>query len=265
MSVLQAIIYGIIQGITEFLPISSDGHLAFYALLIHKPGENPLPIAASVLMHAASLLAIALIFRREIIRLFFEDRRLGFAICLATIPAVILGLGLHSFFEISTQWPLFVSLCFILNGLVLIAGSMISRSLTVHSKVETQLSIPQIFLIGIAQSAALLPGVSRSGMTISAGRSLGLDGSASVRFSFLLGTPAIAGAVALETLKLLKDGAPLGLDPLPAATGFIASFIFSWLALIVLLKIIRRVGLWVFSPYIFAVGIAGLIYFGLIR
>lgn len=261
LTILQAIIYGVIQGITEFLPISSDGHLAFYALFIQKPGAAPLPIAASVLMHAGSLLAIILVFYREITRLFFQDRRLGFAIVIATIPAALLGLQFDSLIERSTQIPVFISMCFFFNGLVLIAGTIIGRRRAIQDKIETQLSIPQIFLIGIAQSVALLPGVSRSGMTISAGRSLGLDGTASVRFSFLLGAPAIAGAVGLEGLKVLKGGSGLGMAPLPALIGFIASFVTSWLCLILLLKLVRRVGLWVFAPYVFAAGIAGLIFF----
>ncbi len=261
MTALETIIYGLVQGLTEFLPVSSSGHLALYAALIEKPGTQSLPLAVSVLVHLASLAAIVIVFRRELVRLFFEDRRLGIAICIATVPAAALGLGLHSFFEQVSNQPTTVALCLMVTGLALIAGEFLARSRRNQKIIERDMAGTQVFAVGIAQAVALLPGVSRSGMTISTGRSLGLDREASVRFAFLLGVPAIAGAACLEGLKLWKAGTGLGLAPLPAALGFAAALVSSWFALRLLLRIVRRVGLWVFSPYCFAVAAAALAYF----
>ncbi len=113
----------------------------------------------------------------------------------------------------------------------------------------------------MAQAFALLPGISRSGMTISVGRSLGLSPDASVRFAFLLAVPAITGAGCYELLKMIQAGGEVGFGLLPAVVAFVAALGSSWLALVVLIRIVRRAGLWVFSPYCFAVGACALAYF----
>ncbi len=257
MTVLEAAIYGLVQGLTEFLPVSSSGHLALYGGLIgQEPSEA---LAFSVLVHAASLIAVVIVFRREVLRLFGEDRRLGLWILIGTVPAVVAGLALRGVIERELNRPVPAAVCLLVTGLVLAAAELVARRRAAGLD-ERGMGLGRVLAVGIAQAFALLPGVSRSGMTISAGRALGLTRDASVRFAFLLAVPAIAGAACYELLKIVR-GAPMGVTLGPAAAGFAVSLVSSWLALVLLIRLVRRVGLWVFSPYCFAVGVAALIYF----
>ncbi|MFW6108108.1 MAG: undecaprenyl-diphosphate phosphatase [bacterium] len=247
---LEAALYGLLQGLTEFLPISSSGHLALYGALVVAEGR-PAPLFYSVLVHVASLLAVLFVFRREAWRLLGRDRRLGGCILLATVPAVLAGVLLHGLIEETLAGPAPVACCLIVTGAVLIAGEWAARRRTGAAFAEQRLSVRQAVAVGVAQAAALLPGVSRSGMTISAGRALGLDRGASVRFAFLLGIPAIGGAGLYEALQVAKEGMAPGVALGPSAAAFVVSLLSSWAALVLLIRLVRRVGLWVFAPYCF--------------
>jgi len=258
VDVLKAAIYGLVQGLTEFLPVSSSGHLALYDSLFGSSGEDPLLL--SVVVHVASLVAVLIVFRREVRRLFFEDRRLGLFICVATVPAVIAGLGFHDAVEGLAAQPIAVAVCLIVTGLILVAGELAARSRPASDRTMQAMGFWRVLAVGVAQALALLPGISRSGITISAGRSLGLGRDASVRFAFLLAVPAIAGAGCYEGLKVAMGKAEVSVGAAPMLVAFVAALISSWIALVLLIKLVRRVGLWVFSPYCFAVGISVLVY-----
>jgi len=256
---LGAAIYGLVQGLTEFLPVSSSGHLALYdALAGDVEGDR---LALSVLVHVASLGAVLIVFRREVVRLFGADRRLGLFICAATVPAIAAGLLCGGAVEEVGKDPVAVALFLIVTGLVLIAGEAVARRRQEASGTEQEMGLWQVLAVGAAQAVALLPGISRSGMTISAGRSLGLSREASVRFAFLLAVPAIIAAGGYEGLKLLSGGSEAGVGLLPALVAFAVALVSSWVALVVLIRVVRRAGLWVFSPYCLAVGIAVLVHF----
>jgi len=248
---LGAAIYGLVQGLTEFLPVSSSGHLALYDALAGGAGKDRL--ALSVLVHVASLGAVLIVFRREVLRLFGADRRLGVYICIATAPAIAAGLLCGDVVENVARDPVAVALFLMATGLMLIGGEAAARRRREASGTEQKM--------GLWQALALLPGISRSGMTISAGRSLGLSRDASVRFAFLLAVPAIIAAGGYEGLKLLSGRCEAGVGLLPALVAFAVALVSSWIALVVLIRIVRRAGLWVFSPYCFAVGIAALVHF----
>ncbi len=259
LDALNAAIYGLVQGLTEFLPVSSSGHLALYGHLSGTSVEESLFL--SIVVHVASLLAVLIVFRREVVRLFFEDRRLGVFICIATVPAVAAGLLGKGIVERVLASPVAVAVCLIATGLVLVAGELIIRRKPQSDETEQAMGFGRVLTVGVAQAFALLPGISRSGMTISTGRALGLSRDASVRFAFLLAVPAIAGAGCYEALKIVTGKADVAIDVLPVAVGFLTALVSSWIALVLLIKVVRRVGLWVFSPYCLAVGIAALAYF----
>lgn len=259
MGVLKAALYGLVQGLTEFLPVSSSGHLALFDHLFGASGGDPLLL--SIVVHVASLLAVLIVFRREVLRLFFEDRRLGVFICIATVPAVAAGLLGRGIVERVLASPVAVAVCLIVTGLVLIAGELVVRRWSRSDGTEQAMGFWRVLAVGVAQAFALLPGISRSGMTISAGRALGLSRDASVRFAFLLAVPAIAGAGCYEALKIVMGKGDVAIGALPVAAGFLTALISSWIALVLLIRVVRRVGLWVFSPYCLAVGSAALIYF----
>jgi len=260
MDVLNAVFYGLVQGLTEFLPVSSSGHLALYESLFGGPKQDPLLL--SVLVHVASLVAVLVVFRREVRRLLFEDRRLGVYICIATLPAVAVGLGFHDAIEQLTGQPMAVGVLLMVTGLILVAGELVARGLERTDRTEQTMGLWRVLAVGVVQAAALLPGISRSGITISAGRSLGLTREASVRFAFLLAIPAIAGAGCYEGMKLLTGKVEMTLGAGPAAAGFLAALVSSYVALRLLIRLVRRWGLWVFAPYCFAAGAAALVYFG---
>ena len=259
MSVLKAAIYGLVQGLTEVLPVSSSGHLALYDHVFGGSGDDPLLL--SIVVHVASLLAVLVVFRREVLRLFFDDRRLGVFICIATVPAVAAGLLGKGIVELVLASPVAVAVCLMVTGLALVLGELAARRVARADVTEQAMGFWRVLAVGVAQAFALLPGISRSGMTISAGRALGLGRDASVRFAFLLAVPAIAGAGCYEGLKVLAGEAGASIGMLPVLAGFMTALVSSWLALILLIKLVRRVGLWVFSPYCLAAGLAALIYF----
>ncbi len=274
MSPLEAAIYGLVQGLTEFLPVSSSAHLALYARLVNWPKEDPLFFP--VLMHAASLLALIVVFRRELEQLFREERRLGYYVCIATVPALVAGAAFHGLRERMTNDPTAVCSFLIVTGFILIAGDWLARgrktSPIKHGQdarathAEQAVTLWKALAVGMAQAvSATFPGISRSGSTISTGRAAGLTREASVRFAFLLSIPAIAAAAGYEGLKtwqkVRQSAGSLHIETIPTLIAFVVALVSSYLAIVALIRIVRRVGLWVFAPYCFAVGLFGLIYF----
>jgi undecaprenyl-diphosphatase len=256
MSVLQAIIVGIVQGITEFLPISSDGHLVLFDRLLDLPLDGRDALGFDILLHAGSLLAILLVYRITWIGLIKgllrRDRgalvTTGLLI-VATIPGVIAGLlfedtvsGLRSFTA--------AGIGFLVTGIILILGEWIGRQQTVSRSIGVWHAVA----IGLAQAVAILPGVSRSGSTISTGRALGLKRSDALDFSFLMAAPIIAGAVG-KTLADAFQGAVIFPTPTVSVTGAITSFIVSMGAITLLKLIVVKRSLAIFSWYVIPLGI----------
>jgi len=231
------IIYAVIQAATEFLPVSSSGHLALVSNLISKPD-----LFLFTALHLASVFAVLIFTRKEIIELLQfkeESRNLWIYLIIATIPAALFGFFFKDVIEKAFSSYLFLSLAFIFTGIILL--------FTRFSKVYSELNIKNSIFIGLLQVLALFPGISRSGMTISAGLFSGIDRERAAKFSFLLFIPLALGAFVLE------------LSSFTINTSIIISFficaILSFLFLNLLTVIIKKGKFWMFSIYCFIVGV----------
>jgi undecaprenyl-diphosphatase len=269
MSELEALLLGIVQGLTEFLPISSSGHLILvpwaqqYHFLEHHESFNK---TFDVALHAGTLVAVLGYFRAEIVRLLRglwrslrgrtiegPDQRLAWAIVVATIPAVIAGGLGESFIEDHLGEPWQIAILLIVFGLLL--GYADRRPEREHLD---DVGMRQGLYVGLAQVLALAPGVSRSGITITAGRFLGLDRDSAARFSFLLLAPVTAGAVVFKGYKAVSEGLPDGVVG-PMIVGTIAAAVSGYLAIAGLLALVRRHNYDVFVVYRVLIGITVLL------
>ena len=250
---------GIVQGITEFLPISSSGHLALLNELFGFGERDILPLV--VVMHAGSLVAIVAIYFRELCRFLKPERfhLLGMLI-VATIPAGVVGVIIHHF-----KWDkymdnlLFVGLCFLITGALLrLSGrpKLIARSEGPEGTPLEKISVRQALIVGFAQMCAIAPGISRSGSTITTGVLCGIKREAAGTFSFLMAIPVIGGAVLVKLLGAVKGADMGGMDIGPLLLGFAVSTAVSLAVLAFLIGIIRKGKLCYFSWYMLALGAA---------
>lgn len=267
MSAIQSIILGITQGLTEFLPISSSGHLIIIPRIIGWKGHS---LAFDVMLHFATFCAIIIYFRREWIEIFregflgirekrlmaSEKRRLFWGIVIATIPAAIFGSLVAEEAEYYFRNPLLVALMLGIFGIVLYISEVYGGKNKSLRDITWQIAL----LIGLAQMFAIIPGVSRSGVTISAALALGMNRDSSVRFSFLLGAPIIFAAGCYSARGLAEISNVISWGALLA--GFIASFLTSIIAIHFLLGYIRRHSFTIFAIYrlMLSVAIAILIF-----
>jgi len=258
-TLIQATVMGIVQGLTEFLPISSSGHLIIVPALLGWTDPFITSLAFSVMLHMGTLVALLAYFWRDwaaLVPAFFAsirdrtvgndpDRRLAWLLAVTTIPAIVLGVLLNDVIENNVREPGTVAVLLIVAaGLMWVADRWSKRSRDVDS-----LTVPEAFGIGCAQALALFPGVSRSGISISAGRVLGLERPAAARFSFLMAAPVIAGAGAWEALKLIRGQEPAAAEPVAIVVGFIAALVSGLLAIHYLLRYLARHSLDVFVIY----------------
>ncbi len=269
MSFLNAFLLGLVQGFTEFLPVSSSGHLV---LASHFLGVKDAGIVFEVFVHFGTLLAIVAVFYQDIgnlLRSFFSlfdrrvswksryhseaDFRLMFYILVATIPAVIIGLLFKDRIEAAFEDAHFVGITLIITG-ILLGLTYFAR------KGDKELNLFNTIVMGIAQACAILPGISRSGSTISFGLFAGLRGEQAARFSFLLSIPAVLGATILKINDLA--GLPVeGSYLLAMAVGTLAAFVSGYLAIRWMLSILRRGNLYWFAPYCLFLGLLAFLHF----
>lgn len=258
MTIFQALVLGILQGLTEFLPVSSSAHLTLAPFLFgwQDPG-----LAFDVALHFGTLIAVLWFFRKEWGQLIAaavsiikkrkvqtpEEKRVIFLI-IATIPGAIGGLLLEKKAETVFRSPTLIAWTLIVMGIVLWAVDRLSS----RERRIDGMGWLDAFLIGCAQVVALIPGVSRSGATITAGRGLKLDRQSAAIFSFLMSMPIIAAAVVLKGPELIKQGG-LGIEVI---VGVLASAISGWLAISILLKYVSRRSYGVFAAYRVLLGLA---------
>ncbi len=210
MNLWFALVLGAVQGLTEFLPISSSAHLVIIQSLI--PGFSQQGVMFDVLLHLATTLAVVVYFRNKIFRL---SKKYLIALLIGTIPAAFAGYFFKSFFESLFESVRLVGIALVVTALV---NYLTDRNVGRREKVGNA----DAFLVGIAQAVAIIPGISRSGSTIFAGTSLGIDRKEAAQFSFLLSVPAVVGANVLEILDNgLSGRIPFGIY----AAGFIFSFL----------------------------------------
>jgi undecaprenyl-diphosphatase len=266
MSELEALLLGIVQGLTEFLPISSSGHLIIvpwlqeYTFLLDHPHFNK---TFDVALHAGTLVAAIAYFRHEVVSLtrgFVEavqrraietpNQRLSVAIAVGTVPAVIFG-GLGAgFIEDHLGEPWMIAIQLIVFGALLLYADRLPQRKSLEES-----TIKDGWRIGLAQVLALAPGTSRSGITITAARYLGLDRDSAARFSFLLLIPAVAGATVFKAASAIHEGLPSGVAG-PMIVGTLAAAISGYLAIAFLLRLLRTSSYAPFVYYRYTAGVA---------
>ncbi len=264
MTTVQAIILGIVQGLTEFLPVSSSGHLVLFSQLFNVQESS---LVFEVMVHVGTLLAVLVVFRAEVwslIAAFFKllhkpgdakrlvnddpGCRLLLAIVLGTIPAVVVALVLKEQIEQLFSNSLFVGFMLILTGTIL----YVTERHEVTTKEMSKMSVKDAIIIGCGQAVAIIPGISRSGTTIAVGLFRGLDRESAARFSFLLAIPTILGALVLSLKNLFSGTGAMGTGVL--AAGFVAAALTGYVAIQFLLDMIKKGKLIWFSYYTWAIG-----------
>ncbi len=261
MDPLQAIILALVQGLSEFLPISSSGHLV---LVPHLFGWQDQGLAFDVAVHVGTLFAVVAYFREQLLamaRAFFgslagrgltPDARLAWCVLLGTVPVGLAGLAFGDWIESALRNPLFVAGTLSFFGLLMWIADRFGR----RERDEYSVGWRDAILIGCAQALALMPGTSRSGVTMTMARTLGLTREAAARFSFLLAVPGIGMAGVYEMLQVLRAPGD-GVDWPMMGLGVLVAAVSGYLCIHWLLKVIGRIGLAPFAIYRFAV--AGLI------
>jgi undecaprenyl-diphosphatase len=250
---------GIVQGLTEFLPVSSSGHLIIVPYLAgwHDPFITSL--AFSVMLHIGTLVALLVYFRADWLRLVpagfatirdrsfngDSDRRLAWLIAVATVPALVIGVALNDVVESRFREVGLVALMLVVGGAILwLAERRGTRRL-----LAIDLTFPKAIAIGFAQALALVPGISRSGISISAGLFAGLDRESAARFSFLMATPITAAAAAYETYKVVTGELGVAVQVGPLVAGMLASLVSGIIAIAFLLRFLRTRSTDIFVAY----------------
>jgi len=258
-TLVQALIMGIVQGLTEFLPISSSGHLIIVPFLFGWTDPFIDSLAFSVMLHIGTLAALLVYFRSDWLRLVpaglatirdrsfraDPDRRLAWLLVAATIPAAVAGFLLSDFVETTVREPGLVALMLVIGAVIL----WLADRWGARTKGIGDVTFPLAVGIGAAQALALIPGISRSGISISAARFAGLDREAAARFSFLMATPIIAGAAIFEIRKLATGEAGVAISVGPMVVGMMAAFVSGIIAISFLLRYLRTRSLDLFVAY----------------
>ncbi|HEX7456760.1 MAG TPA: undecaprenyl-diphosphatase UppP [Candidatus Nanoarchaeia archaeon] len=261
IEILQAAILGVVQGLTEFLPISSSGHLIIFPKIFGWAGALD-SLEFDVALHVGTTIAVIWFFWADWVRIISSfiknlgkgiktdfDSKLFLMILVGSIPAAIVGFGFKDFIESKTREPLLVATTLLAFALVLFAVDRIGSKKREFRRIDW----PEAIFVGIAQAISLIPGVSRSGVTISAGLARGLDRQAAARFSFLLSTPVILGAAILSTTDLFRSSSQGNL--IVIMVGTIAAAVSGWLAIKFLLKYVATNNFNIFVWYRIALAV----------
>lgn len=263
MTAIEAIVLGLVQGLTEFLPVSSSGHLVLAERLLGLTGEN---LRFIVAVHLGTLLAVLAVYRIQVLRLLKgvlfgrirrrngrwrfsnPDTRLALLLVVATIPAVLLGFLAQGWIREAFAQTWAVGLALVLTGVILFG-------LRFAGDREGEPTLSRSLIVGIAQALAIFPGISRSGLTISAGVYSGMGRTRAADFAFLLSIPIIFGAGLCELKKIAGEG----VDPSEAGIliiGGLTAALSGYLAIKVLLRVIKKRGLYYFAYYCWLAGLA---------
>jgi undecaprenyl-diphosphatase len=259
LELIEAVFLGIVQGLTEFLPVSSSGHLLLGQYFLGLDQQR-FGLSFDVAMHLGTLVAVVAFFWRDLVRMAFAflrsfrqrdfadpDQRLAYLVLASTVPAALIGYFLEDFFETVVRSPWVVVFNLVLVGVLFIVGEAVGR----RTRQASKLTFKEAVFIGLAQAAALVPGVSRSGATITLGLFLGLRREEAARFSFLMSVPIIAGAGALQLREIVSEGMG-AYDTLLFAVGFISSAVVGYLAIRFFIRFVVDHSLRAFAYYRFA-------------
>ena len=247
MDYTQAVVLGIVQGLTEFLPVSSSGHLILVPRVL---GWTDQGLAVDAAVHLGTLGALLAYFRRELVALLSGalSRRLAFAFVLATVPAGLAGLVFDRLIETHLRSPLVVAAATAFWALVMEFADRRAAAPPADGEPLERVGVARALAVGCAQALALIPGTSRSGITITAGLLGGLDRATAARFAFLLGIPITAAAGLVKTVQLFRLGLPAG-DAGPLAGAVLAAGLSGWAAVWFLVTYLRRRSLRPFVIY----------------
>lgn len=246
----EAIILGLVQGLTEFLPVSSSGHLVLFQRFF---GLQEAALLFDVLLHLATLGAVLVVFYREFAGILRRPAsRLTWLLIAGTIPTGIIGLAFRDFFDRLFASGQSLGVEFIITGLVLWLAE--SRRPGNNPKTMERISLPDAAFVGTMQGLAILPAISRSGLTIAGSLLVGLERETAARFSFILSAPAILGAGLVE-LRDLPAVAGSSLPLLPALLGGVAAGISGYLAIRFMIRLLTRGNMRAFSFYVWALGL----------
>ncbi len=264
MNIVQAFVLGIVQGITEFIPISSSGHLVLVPWLLNWPEPG---LAFDTIVHWGTLLAVLAVFWRDLVALARAwarslvernleptEARLAWLIIVGTLPAALMGFLWEDFFESLFRSPGWVAALLLVTGAILAFSERLGR----RQLSMGDLSWLDSVLIGLAQGLAIAPGISRSGATIAVGLLRGVRREAAARYSFLLATPIIFGAGLLQLVELFQAGAG-GAQLPPLVVGFLVAAVSGYLCIRFLLAYLQRGRLYVFAAYCWLAGSVSLI------
>lgn len=265
LELIEAVFLGIVQGLTEFLPVSSSGHLVLGQYFLGLDPER-FGLSFDVALHMGTLLAVVAFFRRDLIRMAHAflrsltgyrdltnpDQRLAYLILAATIPAALIGFLFEGFIESQTRLPWVVVFNLVFVGVLFIVAEVVGK----RSRLASKLGFWEAVGIGLAQASALVPGVSRSGATITLGLFLGLRREEAARFSFLMSVPIIAGAGALQLSEVISEGMT-AFETLIFGAGFVSSAAVGYLAIKFFISYIANHSLRAFAYYRF--GLAALV------
>ena len=251
MSFEQILVLALVQGLTEFLPVSSSGHLILIPALTDWQDQG---IVTDVMVHVGSLVAVIVYFWKDVIKLLSgtadlarlqmtDNARMAGYIALATIPALVFGAGLKlSGFLDSIRGVEIVAWNAVIFGILLYVADVVGK----RTKVMENMTLSPALVIGLAQAMALIPGTSRSGITMTAARFLGFERAEAARFSFLLGIPAIAAAGAFTAIELFQQGGSIANDAMLAA---VLTFFAALAAIAIMMALIKRIGFFIFMLY----------------
>jgi undecaprenyl-diphosphatase len=257
MDILQAIVLALLQGLTEFLPVSSSAHLILVPFLTGWPDQG---LAFDVAVHIGTLTAVIIYFREElgamahswasslVTRNPDDEAMLAWAVLLGTVPLGLAGLLLHGYVETVLRSPLVIAASTLFFGLLLGYADKVG----VQTRCEYRLDAGRVAIIALSQALALIPGTSRSGITMTAGLLVGLDRKAAARFSFLLSVPAIAMAGLYEITRLIGAGEPVLWGDI--LVGIAVSGVSAYLCIHYFLKLLDRIGMLPFMIYRLVLG-----------
>lgn len=252
MTLIEAFIVGLLQGLTEFLPVSSSAHIKLAKLLFAIENTES-QILFDLICHLGTLIALLLFLKDEIIRIFRQDRQKLMLLFIACFPLIPCYFFLKPLRDFASQ-PQFLGICLVCTAMILFMGQKLRAR---QENIPTfKRKVGDVLWIGFMQSAALIPGISRSASTISCARILGWEAQESVRFSFLLSIPTIIGGNCLELFKiyLSEENLP-SISPSVCAVGFITSFVFGFLIIRFALSYLERGNFRPFAWYCLGFGI----------
>lgn len=252
MTVIQIVVLAIVQGLTEFLPVSSSGHLILVPYFLDWTDQG---LAFDVAVHFGSLVAVCIFFRKDIASLLSgglqvvggnvrtPESRMALAIALGTIPAAVVGLLFASWIEVNLRDPLVIVFTLSGYGILMALADRYGR----HDRDFSTVGYKDAIIIGCAQALSLIPGTSRSGVTITAARILGFQRQDAARFSFLLSAPVIFLAAVYKFFELVADGTPVAWGQL--SLGALVACVVAYLAIEIFMRVVTRIGLAPFAIY----------------